>query len=196
MTLRARRLWLGGWMVLVWTALWGDLTVANLLGGALVAAALMVVFPLQDREVAPDAGLRLRPLAGLGFFGWFAKELAVANLQVAWAVVAPRGRIREAIVRVPLRTRSAAIQTLVADAVTLTPGTLTLDVVVDEDGVAIMYVHVLSLEHADATRGEVADLEARAVRAFGGKPDRLRVAEPGGGEHGGEGERGEPGGVS
>lgn len=178
MTLGARRLWLGGWLVLVWTALWGDLTVANLLGGAVVAAVLLVVFPLQGKELAPEAGLHLHPLAGLAFVGWFAKELAAANLQVAWAVIAPRGRVREAIVRVPLRTRSAAIQTLVADAVTLTPGTLTLDVVSDEDGAATMYVHVLSLESADATRAEVADLEARAVRAFGSEPDRIRVADP------------------
>jgi len=54
--------------------------------------------------------------------------LIVANWQVLVDVLRPRLRIAEGIVAVPLVSRSPIIATFVANAITLTPGTLTVEI--------------------------------------------------------------------
>lgn len=153
----------GAWLTVMWLLLWGDLSLANVLSGAAVAAAVVVGFrvgpPADDRLV-------LRPLATLRLAGWFAVALVRSNLAVARQVVTPtpRGGIRTAIVACPLSTRSRRLTTVIANAITLTPGTMTVEVRGDP---ATLFVHVMSFDSVPATRRSVSDLEARVVRAFG-----------------------------
>ena len=71
-----------------------------------------------------------------------------------------------------MRTESGRLATLVANAITLTPGTLTIDA---RGRPAVLYVHVLSFDAVEATRAEVEDLERRIVRAFGTRAELARV---------------------
>ncbi|MBX3025261.1 Na+/H+ antiporter subunit E [bacterium] len=76
---------------------------------------------------------------GIGFACFFARELLLANLRVAWLVLSSHRHLRPAIVAVPLDVRSdLAIQTFAA-TITLTPGTLSIDVASDR---RTLYVHV------------------------------------------------------
>jgi multicomponent Na+:H+ antiporter subunit E len=79
-------------------------------------------------------------------------------------VVAPRDRIRTAIVAVPLRGCSDAVVTLIADAISLTPGTLTVEVRREP---LTLYVHALDVRDVGVLQGEVRTLEVLAVKAFG-----------------------------
>jgi multicomponent Na+:H+ antiporter subunit E len=69
-------------------------------------------------------------LAWLGrmivFAGQFAKALIMASVEVAWDVVAPNSRFSPGIIEFPLRCRTELEITAMANAITLTPGTLTL----------------------------------------------------------------------
>ena len=57
---------------------------------------------------------------------WLLKEIAKSNFEVARAALAPQGRVRPRIVRVPVRLGSAVAKVTYANSVTLTPGTVTL----------------------------------------------------------------------
>ena len=96
---------LAGWLVLMWTALWGAPTVANLLGGAAVAAAVLWVFP---GERGTDSRVALRPLHATVFAVWFLGQLVSSSLRVAWLIVKPSGpsEMEPGIVATPIRGMS------------------------------------------------------------------------------------------
>lgn len=152
-------------LVLVWLALWSDASVANVVSGLAVAAVVVLVF--RDR---PPGALVVRPLRALRFLGFFLIKLLQSSVTVARAVVTPHDRISTGIVAVPLRGCSDALATLIADAISLTPGTLTLEVRRDP---LTLYVHALDARRIEDVEADVRALEVLAVRAFG---DRDAIA--------------------
>lgn len=154
------RLIYGMWLVIVWVALWKSITLANVVSGVAAAVALVTIFPPHS-ESRPG---RFRPLASARLLGYFVVKLVEASFIVAWEVITPTTRVREGIVAVPLRGVSEVITTVVANAVSLVPGTITLEAA---SRPATLYVHVLHLRDPEAVRQEVRELEALAVRAFG-----------------------------
>lgn len=178
------------WLTLVWLLLWG-FSFGNLLAGVALGTILVVVVP---RGAARGGGVR--PVAVVRF-GWhFARALVVSTASVAATVLRPRLRLEEGIVVVPLRARSPVVVAFVANAVTLTPGTLTVDVrprsygieqhegEVSRDGPTavdegpVLFVHCLVTGDPDAVRVDVSDLERLAIDAFGTPEDRRAVASP------------------
>jgi multicomponent Na+:H+ antiporter subunit E len=155
-------------LIVMWIALWGDLSLANVLGGAAVA---VVVMAFADR-VQPRPTQHFNLAAALRYLATFARQLLVANWEVALAVLRPDD-IRPGILAMPLYGASDAVVTLVANSITLTPGTLTLETERRGD-VAILYVHALDLSDADGVREDICELEVLAVEAFAG-PDAQAV---------------------
>ncbi len=148
------------WLVVVWIALWGDLSAGNLIAGFVLALLIVMVFPLGARGIPGG----FRPLAAAHFLVYFMRKLMEASIVVWWEVVTPRNRINEGIVAIPIRGVSDTLTTMVANAISLTPGTLTLEV---RQSPTVLYVHVLHLQDVDAVRREVQRLELLAIRAFG-----------------------------
>jgi multicomponent Na+:H+ antiporter subunit E len=149
------------WLTLVWVALWEEASAANLLSGLAVAVSSLLLF---GRHVPQGAGGRLHPVAAAHFAAYFAWKLVEASALLAWEVVTPRNRIVEGIVAIPVRGVSDTVTTVVANAISLTPGTVTLEVAHDP---TVLYVHVLHLHDVEAVRRDVLHLEALAIRAFG-----------------------------
>lgn len=147
------------WLVIVWVVLWSDLSVANVLSGVVVAGAIVMAF-----DTWRAGGIVVRPLHVLRFAAYFAYKLVESSFVVARTVVRPRHRIRTGIVAVPLRGCSDAVVTLVADAISLTPGTLTLEVRRDP---LTLYVHALDVRDVSQVQRDVRRLEVLAVKAFG-----------------------------
>lgn len=98
----------------------------------------------------------------LVFSGYFLRLLVVANWEVLADLLTPGSRLRPGIVALPLRCRTAGEITLLSDLITLTPGTLTLDV---SDDLDVMFVHGMYAPDADEFRAELKDLEARMLHA-------------------------------
>ena len=165
---------IAAWLTIMWVLLWGQLSLANVLGGAVLALGLVVVFP---PEATNDDPIIVRPVAAASFLVCFLWALIATNVAVALEVVMPgrRSKIRTAVVAVQLQTESGRLATIIANAITLTPGTLTLDA---RGRPAVLYVHVLSFVDVESTREEVADLERRAVRAFGTAAEVARICSP------------------
>ncbi len=141
------------WLLLVWPVspydgqlLWGDIAV-----GAVAAAVVALV--MRD-VVSHQFGRLLEPAR----YFWAAVYLVVfgyyvvkANLDVAYRVLHPSMPIRPGIVKVRSKLRSDSARTALANSITLTPGTLTVDITAD----GIFYVHwinVVSIEEEDAAR--------------------------------------------
>jgi multicomponent Na+:H+ antiporter subunit E len=138
---------------LVWLLLVGSLAPAELLTGVLVA---LLVASLSVRHLALLDGVHLRPalpLHLLRFAGTFLVALLEANVDMARRVLAPRLPIQPGMVEVRTGLRSPLGKLLLANSITLTPGTLTVDLVEDR-----IHVHWI-----DTSPG--ADLE-RATRAI------------------------------
>ena len=90
--------------------------------------------------------------------------VVLSNFRVAWEVVTPNNdQIKEAIVAVPLRTRSVPAALLIANAISYTPGSLTIDLMTEP---LVLFVHVLHYESVAAVQAEVARLEDLVVAAL------------------------------
>ena len=164
------------WAVVLWIMLWGDLSIANVLGGAAVATVVQVFSRRGgERRAVPDKQHRgiLSPLAALYFAGYFVYKLIEANLVLAWEIVTPRNRINTGVVRVPLRTESNLATMIVADVITLTPGSLVIEA---EGSPPVLYVNVLHLHDLDQVRRDLLRIEELSVRAFGSRVARAQLA--------------------
>jgi multicomponent Na+:H+ antiporter subunit E len=152
------------WVVVLtvtWVLLQGDLTVGNVVGGVVVGLVVMLAVPLAP---APRHH-RLHPLGLARFVAFVLGNLVTSSIAVVITALAPTpARVRSGIVRVELPGATPLVATMVANAITLTPGTLTLTAETG-DGGAVLHVHALGLGEVDAFRDEIADLHRRARAA-------------------------------
>jgi multicomponent Na+:H+ antiporter subunit E len=83
----------------------------------------------------------------------FLWQLLRANLSVARTVLLKRREdIHPAFIAIPLEAETDAEIALLANLITLTPGTLSLDVSTDR---SVLYIHTLDVEDMDALRVEI-----------------------------------------
>jgi multicomponent Na+:H+ antiporter subunit E len=161
----ADRLVAGAWLLVVWVLLWGHLTVWVVLGGLLVVPAVLAVTSLPPLTLRPRIRPLLLPLGVLRFLG----DLVRSSVQVAVAAVT-RGETRSAIVTVPVRCSSDIVLTLVSNRLSLTPGTLVLEIDRPDD---LLHVYVLPVRDAaagDRAKDDAARRAEETVRALGEDP--------------------------
>ncbi len=151
----------------IWVLLWGALSVANVLSGVAVSSLLLVLYP-DPRVQRPHEG-RPRPIAVAHLAAHIVAQLVVSNAFVFREIVTRGSRIRAGVVACQLRTRSERTITFLANVLSLSPGTMPVEVQTDP---AIIYIHVLHLRDPVDARRKVAKLEQLAVRAFG-EPDEI-----------------------
>lgn len=147
------------WLTVVWLLCWSDLSAANVVSGLIVATIITFAF-----DTWRPGTIAIRPVALVRLTAWFTWKLLVSTATVARTVIAPRDRVRTGIVALPLDGCSDAVATVVADAITLTPGTLTVEVRQDP---LTLYVHALDVRDVESLRRDVRQLEILVVRAFG-----------------------------
>jgi len=140
----------------VWAAVLGELSLGHLAAGfALGFVSLVVVGPMFGSSRYLEKCLRV-----VEFAAFFLGQLVLSSLRVAADIVTPRQRARPGIVAVPLDVRSDAEITLLANLVSLTPGSLSLDV---SDDRSTLFVHVMFLEDAVTSRREIKEGFERRV---------------------------------
>ena len=146
-------------LAVAWAALTGSFTLGGLAIGFVVGfAALAVVSPLfEDR----GGGYFVRVWRWLKLLVLFHWELIVSSLSVAWDVLTPRHRARPGIVAVPMKAQGEAEVLLVTSLVSLTPGTLSLDVTED---CRTLYVHAMFADDPERIRAEIENGMERWVR--------------------------------
>jgi multicomponent Na+:H+ antiporter subunit E len=118
-----------------------------------------------------DASLRPLPYAAL-YLATFVWELLTANVDVAYRVLAPSMPINPAVVEVPLRVESDLAITTIANSITLTPGTLTMDYDPDRNA---LYVHSIDGTDRDAVVEPIRRWEDYLLVVF---DERLKPGDP------------------
>lgn len=167
-----------GVLVTIWVLGWGDLSVANVLSGIAVAGLVIAVSPIG--RLPERQGHTLRPVAAVRLLAFFVVELLRSNVAMARDLLGSRSRIRTGIVGYPLRTRSDGLATFLVNVLTLTPGTMPLELVGDGDGPRVMYLHVTRGHEREAILRTVARYEELAVRAFGSPAEVAAVSSESG----------------
>ena len=144
-------------LALIWVAVSGDISGAGLLTGFVLG---YVILGLTLREL-PGFSAYVRRIPKIFLFtGYFLKELIRSNLRVAWDVVTPTHYMKPAVIAVPLDARTEGEIVLLANLISLTPGTLSLDVSSDR---RVLYLHVMYLDDLEQTRAQIKQFEARVL---------------------------------
>jgi multicomponent Na+:H+ antiporter subunit E len=144
-------------LFLFWVLLNGSLAMDVLIVGAVAAAVITFLF--RD-GLALFAEFRATPEAvvmAVRYVPYFLKELVKSNLNVATIVLAPSLPLNPGIVKVRTKLKSRMGRMLLANSITLTPGTLTVEM----DG-EWFYIHWVSVDSPDiegATASIVAGFE-------------------------------------
>lgn len=147
-------------LALGFSALLGRLNLSGFIAGFVVGyLALWLSKPLYGKT-----GYFERLPRVLGLITYFGKELLISNLKVLWDVITPRHISRPGIIALPLDARTDAEIMLVANLISLTPGTLSLDLSEDR---RLLYIHVMFLDDIERTRREIKQgLERRVLEVM------------------------------
>jgi len=147
-------------LALGFSAVLGHFTLAGFGAGFVVGyLALWITRPLYGENRYFERLPRVIALAG-----YFLGQLLASNLRVLWDVVTPSHGSRPAIVGVPLDARTDLEITLVANLVSLTPGTLSLEI---SDDRRTLYVHVMFMDDAERVRREIKEgIERRVLEVL------------------------------
>jgi multicomponent Na+:H+ antiporter subunit E len=144
-------------LALVWVSLSGHFTGINLLIG-FVLGYLILAFALRDVPIF--AGYAGKVPRFVRFIGYFIVELVKSNLRVAHDVLTRTHYMRPAVIAFPLDARSDGEITILANLISLTPGTLSLDVSTDRK---VLYIHVMYLDDEAEVKAGIKYLESRVL---------------------------------
>lgn len=147
-------------MAIVWAAVTGSVSLHNLIFGFLLSTLALGLI----REQINGTGYITRSLRVASLLWLFLVELAKSAWKVAVMVVSPRLDIKPGIFAFPLTVTRDFEITLLANLITLTPGTLSVDV---SDDKKTLYVHAIDCADPEGARRDIADgFERKILEAF------------------------------
>ncbi|MGV3656838.1 MAG: Na+/H+ antiporter subunit E [Chitinophagaceae bacterium] len=134
-----KRFLLNVMLTLIWIALTGSFTYINLIIGFIISYLVLWIISRssEDRRYFTIA------FKIIGFFFYFLYEMIKANVQVAYEVMTFNLHMKPGIVKMELDAKTELEITLLSNLISLTPGTLVIDV---SDDRKVMYVHGMYLE--------------------------------------------------
>ena len=124
-------------LLVIWLLLVNELSTGHLLLGALLGWGV----PLYTARFWPDQVRVRRPLLLLRFTGIVLYDIVVANLTVARLILGSQQRLKPAFVSMPLALRSEVATSLLANTVSLTPGTVSAYLSADRRCLIIHSLH-------------------------------------------------------
>lgn len=144
-------------LMFFWVLLNGNLAFDTLLIGMLASAIILLFLHeslcfLSEARATPKA-----LIAAVQYLGYFLKELVKSNIALAGVVLSPELLINPGIVKVRTKLKSRVGRLLLANSITLTPGTLTVEL----EG-EWLYIHWVNIESTDieaATQSIVSGFE-------------------------------------
>jgi multicomponent Na+:H+ antiporter subunit E len=158
----------------LWLAFSGKFDALHLGFGA-VSVALVMRFTrsmaLEKTRADPGRPMgRARWRPALAYPFWLLKEVAVANVQLARIILAPRLQIDPVLMSFDARLESSLAKVLLANSITLTPGTFTIDV-----RGRVFLVHAITEDTASPTA--LGAMRARVANIFGEDDGSIHVLD-------------------
>ena len=106
-----------------------------------------------------------RMFAGVAFVLFLIVAIIKSSFQVAGLILSPKLQLDQGIIAIPMAAESPLEIAVLATAITLTPGTLSVDVGRDGSGQQVLYVHNLVIGDPEAMRTEIKEsFERRILR--------------------------------
>lgn len=145
-------------LAIAWAALTGEFSGLNLLVGFILGYLALC---LAQAQIPGFEGYGWRVPRLIGFVFFFFWEMVKANARVAYDVITPTYYMRPGVVGIPLEAETDAEITILANLISLTPGTLSLDV---SDDHRVLYIHAMYLDDEEELMASIKELERRVLR--------------------------------
>ena len=147
-------------LALAWVAITGSATISNFIFGFVLGAGALYLI----REQVGSMGYFSRARRVLSLILLFIFELVLSSVRVAKLVLTPNMNLKPGIFAYPLKVDRDFEITLLANLITLTPGTLSVDV---SDDRRFLFVHALDCSDPEQVREDIADgFERKILEAF------------------------------
>lgn len=151
---------------LAWCFVHGSINFNNFLIGALLGPIVIRPFKelyhFENKISFQDVFKKIPKV--MKFFYVLIIEIIKANVMVAKIILQPKLAIKPGIIAVPIRTKTDLGITAIANMITLTPGTLTIDV---SDDKKVVYVHAIDASDPQGLCESIRDdLEEYVLEAF------------------------------
>lgn len=144
-------------LALIWSGLLGGISMENLVSGFLVSYFLLY-FVTRGQE-GHDSYFGKVPRL-FGFVVYYLWELFKSNAIIAYDVLTPTHHMKPGVIGIPIDAKTDLEITVLANLITMTPGTLSLDVSPDR---RTLYVHAMYIKDPDQLRSEIKDQLERRV---------------------------------
>jgi multicomponent Na+:H+ antiporter subunit E len=135
-------------LAFIWGAMSGDMSFANLFLGFVVGYIIL----LLTQRFTGESRYFGKVWYSLRFLLFFLKELLVASFRVAYDVLTPTTYNKPGIIAYPVNGLSPIEITLLAKVISLTPGTLSMDVSEDQQW---LYIHAMFIDDATELKAEI-----------------------------------------
>jgi len=176
---RRRRAWwtrwpIAIWLAVMWTLLWGEPTLANLIAG--FGLAFLVLWLLPMPRVGFEGRVWIPGMVTL--LALFVRDVLVAAAHLAWYAISPKRTPHGAIIRVQLRSHSDVLLTITAQFTSLVPGSVVVEA---HRLTGLVYVHVFDAEISggiEAARATVLEQERRIMYALASDAELAAAGYP------------------
>jgi multicomponent Na+:H+ antiporter subunit E len=147
-------------LAFIWAAVTGRFSLSNVVLGMILGyAVLFIVQPLMGPS---NYFRRIHQAIAFAFF--YVWQLVLANLRVAADVLTPGARARPGVLAIPLEAKSDTEITMLANLITLTPGSVSLDISSDR---RFLYLHAMYIDDIDQYREDVkTSFERRVLKVL------------------------------
>ena len=133
---------------IIWVFLTGNLEYKNFIEGFFIGFIIIWI-----TKYASDSSSYISRIPKiLAFILYFFYELILANIKITIDVLTPKDRMRPAIIAIPLSAKTDFEITILANLITLTPGSLSLDVSSDRK---VLYVHSMYVSDAEKFKDQI-----------------------------------------
>ncbi|MBB72184.1 MAG: hypothetical protein CMF50_07280 [Legionellales bacterium] len=129
-----RRFWGAILLLVIWCGISNSFSIIN------IACGIIVAIVIQQLVIPGKLSFSLNPFALVYLLIYVIYELLISSIEVAWEVITPKKRSQSVIIKLPLDCQSAAQVSLLANIISLTPGTLAVEL--EEDNHALI-MHVM-----------------------------------------------------
>lgn len=144
-------------LALVWVSLTGNFSAAGMLSGFVFGYLVLVFIARLSGETTGYTRKIPMVISFVFFYIW---ELIKSNVRVAYEVLTPPHSMKPGVIGLPLEAKSDAAITILANLITMTPGTLSLDLSSDR---RMLFIHAMYIDDEETLRRDLKDLERRVI---------------------------------
>ncbi len=150
-------------LILMWLLLWGEISIANIVGGIGIALLIVIVAPMPR---IPTQALNINWWAMIHLFASWTIDFVTASLTVAWLAIRRKAPPQSDYLTVPLRTNDDLTLASAVALINLQPGGLVVDIDREQQTLLMHILDSSSQKQLDRTRAQLIRMERRIIRAF------------------------------